>query len=66
MSKNTYLYKDGEAKLFEESEVDDMMAEGWFDNPSETSLDGPGNEADTSEHLESTEAKTKAKTKAKG
>lgn len=32
---NTFLYKDGEAKLFEESDVESLMADGWHDNPAD-------------------------------
>lgn len=42
--KNTFLYKDGEAKLFEESEVEDLMSEGWCDNPTDGAKTPPEDE----------------------
>ena len=47
MPKNTFLYKGDEAELFEESEVEGLLADGWFDNPSDAKATGEPEVKDT-------------------
>lgn len=49
MTGNTFLYKGNESQIFEEAEVEELLANGWHDNPSDAKAYEAGDLAPTGE-----------------
>ena len=62
MIGRTFLYKDGKAEIFQGEEVTKKLAEGWFDNPSETPTAESDPQKEKEEEIKSDDAASGAVT----